>query len=493
MRSVLQVTREWLRELRDAPRELQQIADDIARLQSTDMSSVARGGSRKSWAQIQRDELAKLREEQQRALEQIPGEEGLRAVLARVEDEARAQQRVLEDLRQAYAAIPEEVERSTRRRGGINAALSERQVLMKQLRSQEEAYNETLVRREALLAAVWDIQVQAAEAEQAALREQIKADEQRARAYENIVNGLRDEIAELQGGEEAQLRERLTRMGIVEGEQMQLAVDLLRQRLKLEEQIADEKERAQAHSDWMDRTLDQYIKAEEALTKYEYHHIDYWLQLADLTDAQIERVKTLGDAMTEATSGWQADATNATLDFLTGTGDAFSRLINGMIEDLARLAIQYAVVGPLFSGMFGGAAPGVSQQTSMLNDQWSLLDSIGSWLGFASGLSYVPSDNFPALLHQGEAVIDADTMSSLRQYGIPVVSNGGAGGDPNVTIINEYHGSGNPSIESDVRRTDDGKLVIRQVIRSEIKRSIEDGSMLNMLRTRTNIQPRSQM
>lgn len=40
--------------------------------------------------------------------------------------------------------------------------------------------------------------------------------------------------------------------------------------------------------------------------------------------------------------------------------------------------------------------------------------------GHASGLAYVPNDDYLMRAHQGEAVIDAGTMSALRSYGIPV-------------------------------------------------------------------------
>lgn len=45
--------------------------------------------------------------------------------------------------------------------------------------------------------------------------------------------------------------------------------------------------------------------------------------------------------------------------------------------------------------------------------------------GHATGLAYVPSDNYLMRAHLGEAVIDADTMSAFRRYGIPVASSSG--------------------------------------------------------------------
>ena len=48
----------------------------------------------------------------------------------------------------------------------------------------------------------------------------------------------------------------------------------------------------------------------------------------------------------------------------------------------------------------------------------------------AAGLAYVPHDGYRAELHQGESVIDARTMLSLRQYGIPV-----SGGQQNMVEV----------------------------------------------------------
>ena len=58
----------------------------------------------------------------------------------------------------------------------------------------------------------------------------------------------------------------------------------------------------------------------------------------------------------------------------------------------------------------------------------SYLDVIAQWNYHRQGLDYVPKDDYPALLHQGEAVLTASTANELR------------------TLVDEYRSTNKESI-----------------------------------------------
>ena len=54
--------------------------------------------------------------------------------------------------------------------------------------------------------------------------------------------------------------------------------------------------------------------------------------------------------------------------------------------------------------------------------------------GHATGLSYVPYDNYAAMLHKGERVLDANEASRYNS-----ILNGAGGGVTTTLSIGEYH------------------------------------------------------
>jgi hypothetical protein len=98
----------------------------------------------------------------------------------------------------------------------------------------------------------------------------------------------------------------------------------------------------------------------------------------------------------------------------------------------ARLNRQLAAVtgyggdfgGGRFNAFLRGADLSADQQAAVKDlEREHLGKVVGAARGFASGLPHVPYDEYPARLHEGEAVIDARTLQGMRRYGIP------AGGD----------------------------------------------------------------
>lgn len=74
-----------------------------------------------------------------------------------------------------------------------------------------------------------------------------------------------------------------------------------------------------------------------------------------------------------------------------------------------------STIGDFLSNVGGGVLDFFGNVGSAIGDAGG---AIGSALGFADGLDYVPSDNFPAYLHKGEAVVNATTAQTLRNNGI---------------------------------------------------------------------------
>ena len=111
---------------------------------------------------------------------------------------------------------------------------------------------------------------------------------------------------------------------------------------------------------------------------------------------------------------------------LGGTDSGFSGALSG--------AAKGAAIGTMFGpwgtaigagvGLLGGAIGGENIANALDNvgtglSAWGDVGAgIAHSLGFANGLDYVPYDNFPAILHKGETVVNATTAQTLRNNGI---------------------------------------------------------------------------
>lgn len=104
----------------------------------------------------------------------------------------------------------------------------------------------------------------------------------------------------------------------------------------------------------------------------------------------------------------------------------FKSLANSIIADMIRIQVRQSVGGKdgiagLLLGLFGG-----KQTTAGIGGAGGINSGLPAY-GLATGTNYVPRDNFPALLHKGEAVVPA-------RYN---PANGGAGGasfSPSISI-----------------------------------------------------------
>ena len=131
----------------------------------------------------------------------------------------------------------------------------------------------------------------------------------------------------------------------------------------------------------------------------------------------------------------------------------FTKLLNGDIEGFIDGIINFLsgivgtfvsigqnIFGALWDGLvsvWNSIASWVSDKVSWLIDKLAFWRSGKSEMGgnaHAGGLPYVPYDNYPAMLHRGETVMNAADSQSLMQNIQKIAENGGGGGPITITV-----------------------------------------------------------
>ena len=95
------------------------------------------------------------------------------------------------------------------------------------------------------------------------------------------------------------------------------------------------------------------------------------------------------------------------------------------------LASLVSSIGSWLSGIFSGwgsSASAAANSAASVHSAYSGRTHGGRAGSFASGLNYVPYDNFPALLHKGEMVLTAAQSAQYRagNGGAPATASAGA-------------------------------------------------------------------
>lgn len=135
--------------------------------------------------------------------------------------------------------------------------------------------------------------------------------------------------------------------------------------------------------------------------------------LASSEAAQIRfnnSLKSIGDS-------FRSDLTEPLVDFLMSSKSAsqsFQAFANSFIRDIARMAIQAAVIKPMMSGigsLFGFADGGLVGGTSGKSGDGGLMKAGG---GLISGPGSATSDSIPAMLSDGEFVVRASATAKHR-------------------------------------------------------------------------------
>lgn len=175
------------------------------------------------------------------------------------------------------------------------------------------------------------------------------------------------------------------------------------------------------------KSLEEQAEAAQALkddlTKLaEAYEQTYGIQIPNALDGAMAALAEYHKYATDATSRTFDAVTSsmqtmedAFVNFVTNGKLEFSDLVNSMLADLARLAVQKNITGPLadwLGGLFGSGS-GINLEG------WGGLP--GGLMGsYATGTDYVPRTG-PYLLHQGEKVIPAG--GNAPAYSVSVTNN----------------------------------------------------------------------
>lgn len=133
--------------------------------------------------------------------------------------------------------------------------------------------------------------------------------------------------------------------------------------------------------------------------------------------------------------------------------EGFTKLMNGDIEGFVNgiinflsgivgtfLNIGQSIFNALWNGLvnvWNGIANWVSDKVNWLIDKLSFWRSGSAEMNgnaHAGGLPYVPYDNYPAMLHRGETVLNASDTASLMNNIQKIADGGGNSGPINITV-----------------------------------------------------------
>lgn len=120
--------------------------------------------------------------------------------------------------------------------------------------------------------------------------------------------------------------------------------------------------------------------------------------------------------------------------------------VDGILQFLGGLGQAFLTIGQnIFTALWQGLVNVWNQIASWVSDKvnW-LIDKLAFWRrgsgemsggeSHAGGLPLVPYDNYPAMLHRGEAVMTAADTQGLLNAVQQIAENGGNGGTINITV-----------------------------------------------------------
>lgn len=157
-----------------------------------------------------------------------------------------------------------------------------------------------------------------------------------------------------------------------------------------------------------------------------------------------------------AIDGFAKNSATSMADFIFGTKTSFGDMVNSMLKDIARLALQKSIFDPIAKG---------------ITDSIESSGGIGGWMkslipGFANGSDYIPRD-MVANIHQGERILTRDENRNYSQ-------NGG-----NVSVNVTVNSDGSSNVQSDASFGKQLGNAIKSVVQAEMLKQKRQGGLLS--------------
>jgi hypothetical protein len=186
------------------------------------------------------------------------------------------------------------------------------------------------------------------------------------------------------------------------------------------------------------------------------------------TDIATDQFLELGRAIQQSIEGWSGDAADAVLDFATGAEQDIGKMVEGILRQFAKLALQKLVFDQLFKAAGSFFAPAADGMAFAAGGQRLALAEGGVVTGptpfkFAGGTGIMGEAGPEAILPL--------KRNSAGQLGVT-----GGGGDVTVNVINRA-----PGVEVGVERSTDSEreitVLIQQAVTDGFARGKFDGVM----------------
>ena len=205
----------------------------------------------------------------------------------------------------------------------------------------------------------------------------------------------------------------------------------------------------------------------------------------------------IADVTTKSFQGMEDALTN----FVTTGKLDFSSLVDSILADIARIAVQQAIIGPLsgiLSGVFGGASAAAGGSSGFFG---------GAAGGLVTGPGGPRSDSILARLSDGEFVVNAASTKRHRSLleainSSPRFQQGGLVGIPPTAVPQTAEGGvvvqvidqrttapDDESMSVSESRGPDGSRLVRITIRDSVRASIASGELDSSLGKRYGVRP----
>lgn len=298
----------------------------------------------------------------------------------------------------------------------------------------------------------------------------LKEQYDRAAESADILGRKKRELAEAmaaQAESEISRKETSIQISIAQGNMTEVGalpfqIDLLKEKLKIQQQLLAEMKKGSPEE------INAWNSQAEAIanTTLELAEYQQRLRLTDtweavkqgLSDVAENAVMT-GDSIRSAISGAFSSIDNAITDFVMGTEVKVENLVNAIIADFARIAIQKSITGPLasgLSGMLGGLLGGGGSSLSAYESYLAYADGgvvsaqgLSSYSGsvvsqptvfpFASGIGLMGEAGPEAILplkRLGSGKLGVESSGSSANVVINVIEAPGKGGEQQQRQVN---------------------------------------------------------